>query len=319
MVSNVLSGPGGPSPALPDSTPAEVELYAACLRRIESESQPLPDKPEETPPAVLRALWFAAASQPRSLTAAQAGALPSLGESGAVKLNTLIERKIAGVPLAHLVGYQHFMELAFRATPQALIPRKETELLGWAALELLRERIDSGSIGQVIDVGTGSGNLAIALAYYEPRCAVCGIDISGEAIALARENAQRHPVQERVRFVVGDLFQSLGGDLIPAEADLVTCNPPYISTARVDKLPAEVRLYEPRLAFDGGGFGLDLVARLIRDTPRFLKSQGWLCFEVGRGQGEYLAACVKRNPAYSEVRELRDHAGALRALAARRQ
>ena len=118
-------------------------------------------------------------------------------------------------------------------------------------------------------------------------------------------------------FRVGDLLASFDEPACHGQIDLLTCNPPYISTAKVSAMPAEISRHEPRLAFDGGGFGFSILSRVIQDAPRFLKPGGWLCFEVGRGQGPYLAGSLKKMKEYAEVRPLADAHGEVRALAAR--
>jgi release factor glutamine methyltransferase len=212
------------------------------------------------------------------------------------------------------------MGLELMAGPGALIPRRETELLGHAALERLRQTGGPGSRPLVIDVCTGSGNLALALAHHDPRCEVLGGDLSAEAVALARANAAYVRLSDRVRFAVGDLF-ALGAesDRLRGVADLIVCNPPYISTRTVDELPNEIGDHEPRLAFDGGDFGVGVLLRLVREAPDFLKPESWLCFEVGVGQGEHMARRLERSDVYTEIERVRDNAGEVRALVARRR
>jgi release factor glutamine methyltransferase len=276
----------------------------------------LPDKPEETPAASIRALWFAALGQPRSLQNLPGGDLPALGPEAESRLQQLIERRLSGVPLAHLVGRQGFMGLEFIAGPQALIPRKETEILGRVALNCVREIQLARGPARVIDLCTGSGNLAIALAVHEPACRVFASDLCAEAVALAQENARLHRVQDRVEFRVGDLFAPFADGEFDASADLIVCNPPYLSSSKVGALPREIGEFEPRAAFEGGGFGLTIISRLINEAPRYLKPGSWLCFEVGLGQGTYLASHLKRLGTYRTVEPARDESGEIRALLA---
>jgi release factor glutamine methyltransferase len=149
---------------------------------------------------------------------------------------------------------------------------------------------------------------------------VVGGDLSPDAVQLARTNASCLGLSDRVRFVVADLF-AFGEELdgLRGAADLIVCNPPYISTRTVSQLPGEIGDHEPRLAFDGGDFGVSVLLRLAKEAPDFLKPGGWLCFEVGVGQGEPMARRVERSDAYAELRRVRDKTGEVRALLARRR
>ncbi len=221
--------------------------------------------------------------------------------------------RAAGVPLAHLTGWQRFMGLDFHTSLDALIPRKETELLAAAALEILRDTVRERGPARVLDLCTGSGNLALTLAHFEPACEVCATDISNEAIALARRNAQQHRLTERVRFFRGDLFGALPADT--DAFDLIICNPPYISSGKLDR--SELIVHEPRMAFDGGPFGLNIITRLVQESPARLKPGSWLCFEIGRGQGEFVGRLLERSGKYVEISKFFDAADDVRALAAR--
>ncbi|BCW90755.1 Release factor glutamine methyltransferase [Alphaproteobacteria bacterium SO-S41] len=289
------------------------DLFETALREIGASFARQPDKPEETPEGTVKALWLAAAGTPLSVEAASEVALPLLDETQAMMLNELVIRRIAGLPLAHLTGRQRFMGLDFIAGPDALVPRKETELLGGLALARL-----AGIAGpRAIDVCTGSGNLAVALAATTPGAVVDAADLSAEAVAMARRNAALHGVEGRVTFHVGDLFDALPRAALAGAADLVVCNPPYISSAKVEGMPEEISKYEPRMAFDGGTFGLSIVGRLIKEAPLFLKRGGWLCFEIGKGQGPYWLKALGRMTIYGAVETAADADGDVRALAAR--
>jgi release factor glutamine methyltransferase len=168
-----------------------------------------------------------------------------------------------------------------------------------------------------LDVCTGSGNLALALARHEPRCKVVAGDLSPAALGLARRNAEWCGLADRVRFVEGDLFAPFEEASLRGSADLVVCNPPYISTAKAAAMPTEIAEFEPRIAFDGGAFGISILFRLVAGAPQFLKPSSWLCFEVGAGQGEPMATRLARSGSYVAVERVRDAAGEVRALLAR--
>jgi release factor glutamine methyltransferase len=159
----------------------------------------------------------------------------------------------------------------------------------------------------------------VALAHHEPHCQVIGTDLSADAIGLARRNAARAGLVDRVRFVQGDLFAPLDDLDLGGRVDLMVCNPPYISTAKAAGMPTEIAEHEPRLAFDGGAFGITILFRLIGGAARFLKPRSWLCFEVGAGQGEPVATRLERAGVYDAIERVRDGAGEVRALLARTQ
>lgn len=289
--------------------------FDALLVELARSGTALPDKPEETPEAALRALWFTAAGVPRAATRA-AGALPSLDAQGEEALRRLVDRRLAGEPLAYLTGRQEFLGLELHARPGALIPRRETELLAGVALDATREAAGRRGSALVIDVCTGSGNVALAIAAHEPRARVHASDLSEEAVALARENAILLGLAERVTFESGDLFapQAAAG---LRDVDVISCNPPYISSAKVPLMAAEIARHEPSLAFDGGTFGLDVLLRVIREAPQFLRPGGLLCFEVGLGQAHAIAGRVRRNDAYAEVWTVPDANGHDRVVSCR--
>jgi release factor glutamine methyltransferase len=292
-------------------------LFDGLLAEVSASWLGLPDKPEENPENALRALWFAAAGLPKSVRQVADSKLPILDELGEAHLRDLIIRRARGVPLAYLTQRQSFMGIEMLAGPEAMIPRAETEIVGMAALEALRALVKERGEVQVIDVCTGSGNLALGLAFHEPKCKVIGADISSKAVALATRNAAHLRLSDRVQFRESDLFAGFGAEDFFGYFDLITCNPPYISSSSVEKMPREIVGFEPRPAFDGGPFGVTVVTRLIREARRFLKPDSWLCFEVGVGQGALMAQWLAKTPGYSQVRTCCDDRGEVRALLAR--
>lgn len=279
---------------------------------------PLQDKPEETADATLAALWHLAAGVRLSASRAIARPLPLLDSAGREALRRLVEQRLAGIPLAHLTERQEFMGLELLAGPQALIPRRETELLARAGLDALRRTCASDATPIVVDVCTGSGNVALALAHGSPRARVYCADLSTEAIALARANIAYCGLGNRVRAIDGDLLAPFDDAGFHGNVDVITCNPPYISSAKVENMPAEIASHEPRLAFDGGPIGLSIVQRLVREAPRFLRPGGTLAFEVGLGQARALAGRVDRSGDYESVTMLSDESGQPRVLVATR-
>ncbi|WP_458071067.1 peptide chain release factor N(5)-glutamine methyltransferase [Rhodanobacter sp. BL-MT-08] len=278
----------------------------------------LPDKPEENVDNTLRALWFAASGEPRSVALAMQGDLPRLGPGEAtMRLENLVSRRLAGEPLAHITGRQRFMGLDMLSSAQALIPRAETEQLVFACLDLLRHG-ERSITPRVIDVCTGSGNIAFAIAHHVATSIVAATDLSAEAITFARRNGAYLNLQERVAFYTGDLMAPLVTSDHLERTDLIVCAPPYICTAKVGQMANEISGHEPRLAFDGGPFGVTILMRLIEDAPRFLRAGGWLALEVGLGQGALLVKRLQKNDLFREVRGLADRSGAVRVVIARR-
>jgi release factor glutamine methyltransferase len=197
------------------------------------------------------------------------------------KFADLLARAAAGEPLAYLTGEREFYGLAFTVTPEVLVPRPETEGMVEAVIEWAQAR---GELPlRIVDVGTGSGVVAVTLAVNLPAARVIGVDIAAGALDIARGNAEAHGVGERVSFVRGDLLSGLRGPF-----DVITANPPYIAS---DVLPTlDVHRWEPHLALDGGADGLDLMRRLIGQAPSRLAPGGLLALEIGFDQGERVAA-----------------------------
>jgi release factor glutamine methyltransferase len=292
--------------------------YQDLLDEVRGFFEGQPDKPEETPDSVLRALWFHAAGKPASISRIN-GALPDLDGAALEALAGAIARKREGVPLAHLTGRQEFLGLELLAGPDALIPRKETEILGRAAIAKLHEKSRTEQELLVIDVCTGCGNLALGYAHHEPKARVYAADLSEKAVELARGNARFTGLSERVQFACGDMFAPFQDNAgLVGNCDLVSCNPPYITSAKVPKMAQEISAYEPKLAFDGGAMGVTILTRLFTEAPRFLKPGGVLCFELGFGQGPVLEGRLRRQPWVAKIEAHRDSSGAIRALVATR-
>lgn len=186
-----------------------------------------------------------------------------------------IKRRAKRMPAQYILGRQEFMSLDFCVNPAVLIPRPETEFLVEAAILHLGDRKAS-----ILDVGTGSGCIAISVAYYRRQCRAVAADISAEALKVAALNADKAGVSDRVELVNSDLFKNLKGRTF----DVILSNPPYIPTGDIAKLEPEVRLNEPYEALDGGTDGLDTIRDIIRGAPAFLNKNGLLAIEIGKGQ-----------------------------------
>jgi release factor glutamine methyltransferase len=204
-------------------------------------------------------------------------------------------------PLLH-----RFMGVDLELAAGVLVPREETELLGRTAVGLIDSRIDNPL---VIDMCCGSGNLALAIATHIPSARLWACDLTDETVALALRNAERCGFSNRVRVMQGDLFGGLAAENLEGQVDLIVCNPPYISTQRLESDSAHLLDNEPREAFDGGPYGISIHQRLVRDALAYLKPGGWLAFEFGEGQHRQAAALLARARGYEPARFAQDAAG----------
>jgi release factor glutamine methyltransferase len=203
------------------------------------------------------------------------------------RLRRLVERRAAGEPLQYITGRQGFYKLDFEVTPDVLIPRPETELLVETALDLLDE---SRAPAFILDVGTGSGCVAVSLLHERADALAVGVDISLPALRVAARNAARAGVGERLRLLAADGFNAL--DSSRARFDVIVSNPPYVAEDALAGLQREVRDHEPRLALTPGGDGLRVIRALVADAPRFLKPGGHLLVEIGFDQHEAVERLV---------------------------
>jgi release factor glutamine methyltransferase len=221
----------------------------------------------------------------------------------------LIERRYKGEPIQYIIGETEFYRLPFRVTPDVLIPRPETEHLVERVLELAKA-LDSSVTGhdfsraesrikkdwalapaefpRIVDVGTGSGAIAVALAHHLPNAQLTALDISNAALEIARENALRNAVADRIQFIQSDLLAAVADERF----DLVVSNPPYVPTIDRDSLSIEVRNHEPALALFAGHDGLDIYRRLVPDAFAALHSGGYLLMEIGYEQSTAVAALL---------------------------
>jgi release factor glutamine methyltransferase len=227
-------------------------------------------------------------------------------------MRDLVKRRAAAEPVAYLVGHREFFGLDFRVTNDVLVPRPDTETLIVEALEGLKPLAQP----RVLDIGTGSGCIAIAIAVHCPQATVIATDRSATALQVAQVNADKHNVADRTRFLCGDLFSPLADE---APFDLIASNPPYIASEEIETLAPDVRLHEPRAALDGGPDGLNVIRRLIAEAPQHLRPQGKLLIEIGEDQAEAVTQLVTTNGRYDEVAILRDLAKQPRVVRAVRK
>lgn len=223
----------------------------------------------------------------------------------------LVRKRSQGEPVAYLVRHKEFFSLDFEVGPAVLIPRPDSEFV---VLEFLRI---AKSLPQVtaVDVGTGSGNLAIAAAHQHAASRFWAIDGSAEALEFARRNAARHGVADRIEFVEGNLFAPLPPGL---QVDCILSNPPYIPTSEIPNLAVGVREYEPHLALDGGPTGLEVVAGIVAQADGFLKPGGQLILEIGAPQEAAVRKLIEDRGGYELLATIRDYAGHARVISASR-
>lgn len=221
----------------------------------------------------------------------------------------LIRRRLEGCPVAYLVGRKEFFGLELIVSPAVLIPRPDSELAVMESVARLKPRTEP----TVLDVGTGSGNLALAIAKHVPAARVTAIDVSAAALEVARANAAKLGLAERVRFLHGDLFAPLTED---ERFDVIVSNPPYIATDDMPTLPVGVRQYEPHLALDGGPDGFTIFDRLIDQAWRHLTPGGQLIVEIGSPQEEPARARLAALPEYHLAPTIRDYSRHPRVLRA---
>jgi release factor glutamine methyltransferase len=231
-------------------------------------------------------------------------------DEGRARFRELVRRRIAGCPVAYLVGRKEFFSLPLEVTPAVLIPRPESEFV---VLECLR-LAGSMTAPRVLDVGTGSGNLAIAVAHQHQGAEVTAVDKSSEALAVAARNAARHKVAERIRFLLGDLFVPIPKD---ASFDFILSNPPYIPTREIAHLEPGVRDYEPHYALDGGTDGYAVLDKLITQAKSYLTPGGYLIVEIGAPQHEEARRRIAALPEYELGETIYDGSRHPRVLRAR--
>mgnify|MGYP005836880083 CR=1 FL=1 len=229
----------------------------------------------------------------------------------------LISRRIARVPVAYLTGKKEFMSLELQVDSRVLIPRPETELLVERVLEEMKEY---SSPVRVLDIGTGSGAIALSLAYYSSDGnQIYALDYSEEALQVARTNAGKLGLTERVKFLHGNLWAGMDLELDNNYFQVIISNPPYISQGEMLTLEREVLDYEPHLALVAGSDGLDFYRRISQGLPDYLAPGGLVALEVGKGQADLVKELLENTKIFSKIKVLPDYAGIERIVMAWRE
>jgi release factor glutamine methyltransferase len=230
------------------------------------------------------------------------------------RFKKLILRRLRREPIAYILGKREFWSLPFKVTPDVLIPRPETEIL---VSETLKTQVHlDGKALRILEIGTGSGAISIALAKGLPIARVVATDLSAKALSVAEENALQNEVREQIHFLQGDLFQPLQKG---ERFDLVITNPPYIPREQFPSLMPEVRDFEPRIALDGGMDGLDFFQRALPLVEKFLNPGGWFLAEMGAGQDQEILKIVEKIPDLDSFDFVKDLAGIKRVFKARKK
>ena len=232
------------------------------------------------------------------------------------RFKKLIQRRLRREPVAYIVGQREFWSLNFIVTPDVLIPRPETEILVMEALKVLSQPEQTKRRIRILEMGTGSGAISVALAKELPSASVVATDLSEKALSIAEENALRNGVRERILFLQGDLFDPLEKGSI---FELIITNPPYIPQDFFPSLPPEVRDFEPRVALDGGRDGLTFFRRVLPRLGEYLSPEGWVLAEIGAGQDQKVREIAAANPDLDSCDFLPDLAGIKRVFKARKK
>ncbi len=237
-----------------------------------------------------------------------------LGANQLSRFESLLARRREREPVAYIVGQQEFWSLDFHVTRDVLVPRPDTERLIEGALLLAAPARTERPL-RVLDIGTGSGAIAVSLASELAAAEIVATDFSPAALAIAEKNAGRHGVAKRITFRCGDLFAALGQWAVPF--DLIVANPPYIRRDAIASLEPEVSRWEPRAALDGGTDGLDFYRRIAAEAGRFLAPTGALALEIGADMGRQVRALFNQAGCYRGVTVYQDYAGRDRVVTAR--
>lgn len=236
----------------------------------------------------------------------------------AIRYQKAIQKRAQRVPLHYITHHAEFMSLDFYVDERVLIPRPETELIVEAVMKRVHAMPKEREI-VLVDIGVGSGNIAIALAKKIDTIRIFAGDISPDALAVARINAQRHAVLDKITFLCGDIFQPLEGLEIESKIDFIVSNPPYIASDEFHTLQKEVRDHEPYTALISGQDGLGIFQRIIAQAKRWLRSGGYLIFEVGERQAQQVAHLIQDTGCFKKPECIKDYQYIDRIVIAQRE
>lgn len=226
------------------------------------------------------------------------------------KFLLLVDKRKEGYPIQYIVGEQEFMGLEFYVDENVLVPRQDTEVLIEYIIDFAKKHYpkDKETVN-IVDIGTGSGAITLSLAHYIEKAFVYSVDISKKALTVAKKNCKKFNLEDKVKFLNGDLLNPIEDLKLYNKFDIIVSNPPYIPSEDIDKLQVEVSTYEPRLALDGGLDGLDYYKKLILESPKFLINGGLLAFEMGYNQGGDIVNLMKKDGRFKNMEIIKDLAG----------
>ena len=236
----------------------------------------------------------------------------AVSESKLAAFRNLISRRLQWEPVAYITGRKEFWTFTLEVNKDVLIPRPDTEIIVEETLDICH-KMDSPEI-KILDIGTGSGAIAIALAGELPHAKVTATDISAAALALAKKNVCALKLENKIDFRQGDLFETVEGVF-----DIIVCNPPYISEKEYEKLPVGVKDYEPPVALLAGKKGTEFYEKLIYQAVDYLQKNGWLLLEIGAKQEKSVRGLMEESGCYDSMEMRRDYAGLPRVIRARRK
>ena len=236
-----------------------------------------------------------------------------------IDVSQIAARRKEGIPLEYLLGYAGFAGLTLRCTADTVIPTEYTKTLVDVAADFIKERQQTGSRQVVIDIGTGCGNIPLLLAMKTTGVDILASDVSPEAVGVARQNIEKYHLEDIITLECGDLFEPFLEKGYAETVDMVLCNPPYVPTAFIDKMVPEISAHQPRIALDGGPYGVSFYQKLVNEAVKVLKPGGLLVFEIGEGQEKLVSRTLDRHDRYEDLQYHRDHENIIRVLSARKK
>ncbi len=235
------------------------------------------------------------------------------------QLEKMIQERIRKIPLQYITKHQEFMGMDFLVEKGVLIPRPETEILVERVIERLKKRKSSSHL-KIVDLGTGTGIIAISIAKFIKDITIYATDISKESLQAALKNAQKHNCEDKIIFLQGDLFEPFQGKIEKNSLDVIISNPPYVNSDDFKLLPPEIKDNEPKIALYGGVDGIDYYRKIVKESPKFLKRDGFIALEVGLNQAKIIKELIlKENNYRKNVEIFKDYSGIERVVIAYRK
>lgn len=239
-----------------------------------------------------------------------------LKDTEKLELVDMVKKRLKRIPIQYITRHQEFMGMDFLVEKGALIPRPETEILVEEVIKRLKNYKYSNNL-KVVDLGTGTGIIAISIAKFIKDIIIYATDISKKSLQIALKNTQKHDCKDKIIFLQGDLFEPFKNKIEKLSLDGIISNPPYIDSYDFKSLPPEVKNNEPKIALFGGIDGLDYYRKIIRESPQYLKKNGFIALEVGAGQARKLKELIlKENNFTQDIEIIKDYLGIERVLIA---